>query len=115
MPEPEAWIQENLWQDLQSLLDRELSRLPAKYRLPIVLCDLEGRMRKDVAGQLKIPEGTLSSRLTTARKMLAKRLVRYGLAVSGAAVAAALSNDVVSASVPAALMVSTGKTPSPVW
>src|SRR5437588_6351038 len=43
--------------DLRPLLDRELSRLPEKYRVPIVLCDLEGRTRKDVARQLGVPEG----------------------------------------------------------
>src|SRR5579872_6354328 len=49
------------WDDLQVLLDEELTKLPDKYRLPVVLCDLEGRSRREVASQLKIPEGTLSS------------------------------------------------------
>lgn len=31
------------WQDMLPLLDQELSSLPAKYRFPIVLCDLEGK------------------------------------------------------------------------
>jgi RNA polymerase sigma-70 factor (ECF subfamily) len=58
------------------LLDRELSLLPGKYRAAIVLCDLEGRTRKDAARLLKVPEGTLSSRLASGRHMLAKRLAR---------------------------------------
>jgi RNA polymerase sigma factor (sigma-70 family) len=55
-------------------LDGAVDALPEKYRLPVVLCELEGRTRKEAAAVLKIPEGTLSSRLATARKALAKRL-----------------------------------------
>ena len=46
--------------------------MPDKYRIAILLCDLEGHKGKDVARQLKIPEGTLASRLRTGRVMLAK-------------------------------------------
>jgi DNA-directed RNA polymerase specialized sigma24 family protein len=91
-------------EELQVLLDQELSALPDKYRLPVVLCDLEGRTRKEVAAQLKIPEGTLSSRLATAHQMLAKRLARHGLAVSGGSVAALLAQDAAAAYVPASLV-----------
>ncbi len=55
MPEP-AGVEQNLWNDLQPLLDQELSRLPDKYRGVIVLCDLEGKTRKEVAGQLGCAE-----------------------------------------------------------
>jgi RNA polymerase sigma factor (sigma-70 family) len=64
--------------DVDAGLDEALNRLPEKYRLPVVLCELQGRPRKEVASQLNIPEGTLSSRLATARKMLAKRLRQHG-------------------------------------
>jgi formylglycine-generating enzyme required for sulfatase activity len=109
MPEAEAGTEPDLWPDLQPLLDQEVSRLPDKYRLAIVLCDLESKTRKEAARQLKIPEGTLSSRLTTARTMLAKRLARYGLAVSGVSVAAVLSQNVASAAVPTMVLSSTIK------
>jgi RNA polymerase sigma factor (sigma-70 family) len=65
---------EDVWQELQPVLDQELSRLPDKYRVPLVLCELDGRARMDVAAQLNLPPGTLSSRLATARKLLAGRL-----------------------------------------
>jgi RNA polymerase sigma factor (sigma-70 family) len=81
---------------LHQALDTELDRLPEKYRVPVVLCDLEGRSRKDVAGQLKIPEGTLSSRLATARTLLARRLTRHGIVLSGPALAVALTQPAVA-------------------
>jgi RNA polymerase sigma factor (sigma-70 family) len=79
--------------DRAAALDRELARLPEKYRAALVLCELEGRPRKDVAALLGIPQGTLSSRLAAGRKLLADRLRRCGLAVpaGGLAVAPAAS------------------------
>jgi RNA polymerase sigma factor (sigma-70 family) len=108
MPEPEAPAAD-VWEDLRPLLDQELSRLPDKYRVPIVLCDLEGRTRREAARQLGIPEGTLSSRLATARRKLAGRLARHGLALSGGALAAVLSGSVASACVPTPLVAATVK------
>lgn len=93
--------------DLEALLDQELARLPHKYRAAIVLCDLEEMSRKEAACQLKIPEGTLSSRLTVARNMLAKRLARSGVAISGATLAATLAQSAAEATVPAQLIPST--------
>jgi RNA polymerase sigma factor (sigma-70 family) len=105
LPEPAAQ-QQDPWNDLQPLLDQELSRLPAKYRAVLLLCDLDGRTRKETAQQLNVPEGTVASRLATARTMLAKRLARHDLALSGAALAALLSQQA-SASVPASVVSAT--------
>jgi RNA polymerase sigma factor (sigma-70 family) len=99
MPEP-ALPGRDLWDDLQPILDRELSRLPDKYRVAIVLCDLEGRTRKEAARQLGVPEGTLAARLARGRVMLAKRLAPHRLAISGGALAAVLSQKLASAAMP---------------
>ena len=95
--------------DWRPLLDRELSRLPEKYRAAVVLCDLEGRPRQEAARRLGVPEGTLSGRLAAARQMLAKRLAGCGLALSGGALAAAMSQGTASAPVPSTLTASTAK------
>src|SRR6185436_13824805 len=94
-PEPEA----EDWRELRPVLDQELNRLPDKYRTAVVLCHLEGRTRKEAARQLGLAEGTLSGRLTTARRLLAKRLSRRGVAMTGALLAGVLSRSPVSAQV----------------
>src|SRR5205823_7928374 len=93
MPEPEALPEPEVRPDLRPVLDAELSRLPDKYRVPVVLCDLEGRTRREVARQLGLPEGTLSGRLTTARRLLARRLARHGFGPAGGALAAVLTQE----------------------
>jgi RNA polymerase sigma factor (sigma-70 family) len=108
MPEP-AVPEHDLWNDLQPLLDEALSGLPDKYRVAIVLCDLEEKTRREAARQLGVPENTLAARLARGRKMLAHRLARHGLAVSGGALAAVLAENTASAAVPAPVVCSTIK------
>src|SRR5581483_7781951 len=88
---------------LAAVLDAELARLPEHYRVAVILCELEGRSRKDVAARLGIPAGTLSSRLAKARKLLAARLSARGVTASAAAVTAALAGDA-TARVPASVV-----------
>jgi RNA polymerase sigma-70 factor (ECF subfamily) len=108
MPHPQV-KEEETWQELLPVLDRELARLPDKYRAPLVLCHLEGRTRKEAARHLGLPVGTVSGRVTTALRMLARRLRRHGLVLSGGVLAAALSPSTASASVPASLVAATVK------
>jgi RNA polymerase sigma factor (sigma-70 family) len=76
--------------NLGLILFEEIGRLPDKYRLPFILCYLEGRTNKQAAQQLGCPPGTVFSRLARAREQLRIRLTRRGLAISGAVLAAAL-------------------------
>jgi RNA polymerase sigma factor (sigma-70 family) len=111
MPEPAATDPE-LWDDLQPLLDQELAGLPDIYRVALVLCNLEGKTRKEAARQLGVPEGTLAARLARGRVLLARGLARHGLAVSGGTLAAVLAQNAARAGVPMALGSSTIKAAS---
>jgi len=88
--------------DIAAVLDEEIAKLPAHLRMPVVLCELEGQTRQQVARKLRIPEGTLSSRLASARKTLAARLRSRGIVLSAGGLTIALG-QVAVASVPPSL------------
>ena len=65
--------------DFGPLLYVELGRLPERFRVPMVICDLEGRTYEEAARLLRCPVGTIKSRLATARRRLRQRLERSGI------------------------------------
>jgi RNA polymerase sigma factor (sigma-70 family) len=62
---------------LSAAIHEELDRLPTRYRLPIVLCYLEGHSCEEAARSLGHPVGTIKSQLTRGRKRLQERLKRF--------------------------------------
>jgi RNA polymerase sigma factor (sigma-70 family) len=94
--------------DLQRVLHEELQRLPDKYRVPLVLCYLEGRSQEETARHLGWAKSTVRGRLDRGREHLRRRLARRGMALSAVwcaadlalrtpAIKAALMNSVVRA------------------
>jgi RNA polymerase sigma factor (sigma-70 family) len=73
------------WREVQQVFEEELTRLPDLYRVPFVACTLNGEPRADVARQLRVKEGTISSRLAEA-----KRRLQEGLSARGVSLAAFL-------------------------
>jgi RNA polymerase sigma-70 factor (ECF subfamily) len=73
-PLPDA----NLLEDEQKqVIARAIAAMPEKYRLPIVLRDIEGKSYEEVAEILNLGLGTTKSRISRARGLLKEKLKHY--------------------------------------
>ncbi len=99
--------EEITWRELRTVLDAELGRLPEKWRLPLILCYLEGRSQEEAARQLGWSKSTLLRRLEEARAALGRRLTRRGVVWPAALSAVLLSDCVASAALAPGLVGST--------
>src|SRR5438105_4185369 len=99
--------------ELAALVHQELARLPDRYRLPVVLCDLEGHTHAEAAKVLNWPVGSVSGRLSRAHALLRDRLTRRGLAAPAALVAVLSAVPAPARAVSSALALAAGSPPVP--
>jgi RNA polymerase sigma factor (sigma-70 family) len=71
-------VKDTIDDDPGPILHDELSRLPSRYRAPLILFYMEGRTCEEVAQQLDLPVGTVKSQLSRGRERLRRRLLRRG-------------------------------------
>jgi RNA polymerase sigma factor (sigma-70 family) len=86
--------------ELRQVMHEELRRLPDKFRMPLILCYLQGKSQEEAARQLGWPQRRVKDRLQRGKERLHRRLSQRGLAP-----VAALGTVVFAeGSVPAALV-----------
>jgi RNA polymerase sigma factor (sigma-70 family) len=95
---------ELLQQELRSELDAAIDRLPDKLRQSVLHCYIMGQTIEEAARLLECPKGTVLLRLAAARVKLQADLTRRGIVVSTATLTTALSTEMSTASLPAALV-----------
>lgn len=70
----------NLVDDEQGrVIAKAIATLPAKYRVPIILRDIEGKTYEEIASILELGLGTTKSRISRARGLLKEKLKSYFL------------------------------------
>jgi RNA polymerase sigma factor (sigma-70 family) len=89
--------------ELLAVVDEEVRRLPEVYRLPVLLCCLEGYTQEEAARQLGWTPASVKGRLERARARLHARLARRGLALAAALAAVEVSRGVTATGVPDSL------------
>ncbi len=94
-------------EEMRAALDEEIERLPAKYRMPLVLCYLAEKTHEQAAEELGWAKSSVTFRLARARELLQQRLTRRGFTVPAGLLAALLTEATANAAVPSVLTLST--------
>ena len=61
-------------EQLQEAIGRAIATVPEKYRVALVLRDIEGFAYEEIGQMLRVPGGTVRSRINRARGMLKRKL-----------------------------------------
>jgi RNA polymerase sigma factor (sigma-70 family) len=81
---PRDPLEELTARELLACVDEEVRRLPEVYRLPVILCCLEGHTQEEAARRLGWTPGSVKGRLERGRARLHARLAGRGLGLSAA-------------------------------
>jgi RNA polymerase sigma factor (sigma-70 family) len=105
-PHPDPLAELTAREALQ-ILEQEVQRLPEAYRLPVVLCCLQGLSQAEAARQLGWTPGSVKGRLERGRARLHARLVKRGLTLAAALGVAEVARTAPASPVPATLAAAT--------
>jgi RNA polymerase sigma factor (sigma-70 family) len=100
---PESVPSDDARRELLAALDEALESLPEKFRVPLILCYLEGKTNEQAAHQLGWPTGSISARLARGREMLRDRLLSRYSELLSAFLVGVLAESARSSTVPALL------------
>ena len=95
--------------EAQEALHEEIARLPERYRVPVVLCDLEGLTYQEAASRLRCPVSTIGVRLRRARARLRSRLTHRGIAPAAGLIGALAGAELATACLSTLMVESTVK------
>ena len=94
----------------QQLVDAELNTLPERYRQPLVLKYLAGKTPLEVARELKLTVGAVEGLLKRGKHELRARLMKRGVKLGAAVIAAQMTRQSVQAACPKPLLEETIRT-----
>jgi len=92
------------WREACAAVHEELDRLPDGYRLPLLLCYLDGKSRDEAAAELGWTLNRVRGQLERGRLRLRARLERRGIALTAGLLAAVAGNSVTAGGPPARLL-----------
>ena len=96
------------WDDVYPLVDEAIASLPDDVRVPLVAAYLEGQSHRTIGKTLGIPRRTVTHRIAQGVEAIRADLVRRGVPVGAAALAAIFGAHMVEAA-PAALVAQLGR------
>jgi RNA polymerase sigma factor (sigma-70 family) len=105
----QAPVDDPTWQELRAILDEEIGRLADKYQGPLILCCLESKSYDRAAKELGLPKSSLTRRLTRAKELLRRRLMKRGITLTVPVLGTLLAEKAAAAPVSVILMIKTVK------